>query len=527
MQTNSESGTSWRSIGRTLAAASSLLVFVLALVAYATARPAPGELAGAPGELAGAPATTSSTVAVTPEPTQRSPRMASPTTFVSPVAPGATIASPTPAAPASSPEAAEGSPMPAAALAVPGAGDQRYELVATLDYERATLDVVETFDWTNRSGQLANAISLNVIPAAAGAFNLTGDVTVNGMSTHARFARYDTNLVIAVPVPIADGEAVRIVIPFRLTVGQPDGALGARISNQRGVLQFGDWFPIWSTEHGFHPIGDAQVSWNAESIVLDLTATTDLGVDSVASSGSPIGVATSRHWRFEASHVRNFAFAVSPSYRVTRGSVECGGASVEVKAYTYHVNGRTVLDRAVRAMHVFGDSFGCYVQPTLSLAEVGSPYYSQEFPTLVFLGARVALDHGIVYHEIAHQWWYGMVGNDQMAEPWLDEAFAQFSAEMLSGRGTYCSSLPVNLTIHDFTRWTGCDSYYDTVYVRGADFLHQLRQRMGDEAFFAAAKSIVATHVEAHVTTQSVLDVFRSTSSVNLDDLISRFFAGG
>ena len=33
----------------------------------------------------------------------------------------------------------------------------------------------------------------------------------------------------------------------------------------------------------------------------------------------------------------------------------------------------------------------------------------------------------VVAHEIAHQWWYGLVGNDQFEDPWIDEGFAQWS----------------------------------------------------------------------------------------------------
>ena len=31
-------------------------------------------------------------------------------------------------------------------------------------------------------------------------------------------------------------------------------------------------------------------------------------------------------------------------------------------------------------------------------------------------------------HEVSHQWWYGMVGDDQVNQPWVDESLAQYSS---------------------------------------------------------------------------------------------------
>ena len=45
----------------------------------------------------------------------------------------------------------------------------------------------------------------------------------------------------------------------------------------------------------------------------------------------------------------------------------------------------------------------------------------------------------VVAHEVAHQWWYSLVGNDQIDEPWLDEAFAQFTTALVLPRSVWRS----------------------------------------------------------------------------------------
>ena len=39
----------------------------------------------------------------------------------------------------------------------------------------------------------------------------------------------------------------------------------------------------------------------------------------------------------------------------------------------------------------------------------------------------------VTVHETAHQWWYGVVGNDQIDEPWLDEALTEYSTILYYG----------------------------------------------------------------------------------------------
>ena len=46
---------------------------------------------------------------------------------------------------------------------------------------------------------------------------------------------------------------------------------------------------------------------------------------------------------------------------------------------------------------------------------------------------EIILEH-VVVHETAHQWWYAAVGNDQVKEPWLDEALTDYSTFLYYGR---------------------------------------------------------------------------------------------
>ena len=56
-----------------------------------------------------------------------------------------------------------------------------------------------------------------------------------------------------------------------------------------------------------------------------------------------------------------------------------------------------------------------------------------EYPTLVMIDQslynekdKFLLEY-VIAHETAHQWWYSVIGNDEISEPWLDEALTEYS----------------------------------------------------------------------------------------------------
>jgi hypothetical protein len=404
-------------------------------------------------------------------------------------------------------------------ITAPEVLSQRYHFSAMLDYESGLLDVVQTLEWTNTGATPARSINLSVIPAHVGAFTLTDVVTVNGVTADAGFAGYGTNFVITLPRPVPPTATTEISIPFNLVVGPNEGAFGGRLASRNGVMQFGQWFPIWSTAHGFHEVGDTQVSWNADRMTLDLTSRTELGIDAVAASGALQPGATADHWVFEAENVRDFAFSVYPGYRLRHGEASCDGRRTVVTAYAKDGSPELLLESGLRAMETYNSWYGCYAYDTLSIAEAGSPDFSMEFPSVVFIGAKHVDRPSIVYHEVAHQWWYAMVGNDQLEEPWLDEAFAEHSARLVDGESTeYCGQGRLGSTVYEFTEWSDC-AYVDAIYLEGSAFLESIHERMGDAAFFAAMQSIVTTYRHDMATTGGVLEILRGETDATLDDL--------
>ncbi|MFI6675440.1 hypothetical protein [Kribbella sp. NPDC050469] len=58
-----------------------------------------------------------------------------------------------------------------------------------------------------------------------------------------------------------------------------------------------------------------------------------------------------------------------------------------------------------------------------------SNFLGMEYPGFVLLNVAGSP----VVHEVAHQWWYGIIGNNEYADPWLDEAFATYATDVHEG----------------------------------------------------------------------------------------------
>jgi aminopeptidase N len=220
-----------------------------------------------------------------------------------------------------------------------------------------------------------------------------------------------------------------------------------------------------------------------------------------------------------AKQVRDFAWAAGPF--VGSESTSPGGIKVRTWA-TSTVTPAAVADARAKAMAAvddFGRRFGSYPYGELDLVlnDRWSGFSGMEYPGFVLL---VSPD-GPVVHEVAHQWWYGIIGNNEYADPWLDEAFAQYATEVHDGDhrpGCWPGSLPAAIT-SPMSYWQSHKSSYGPyVYVYGACMLHDLERLLGAEAM----SNLLATYAKTQwygVTTPA--DFKTAAQAVSPSDLTS------
>jgi hypothetical protein len=117
-------------------------------------------------------------------------------------------------------------------------------------------------------------------------------------------------------------------------------------------------------------------------------------------------------------------------------------------------------------------------------------------------------------HELAHQWFYGLVGNDQARQPFADEAAADSVARTILGmhRSSRCSTARLDLSIYGY----GAACYYEDIYIQGGNLLDTVRGRMGTTAWWAALKAYVTANRYGLSTTRTLLDALDDATSLNL-----------
>lgn len=388
---------------------------------------------------------------------------------------------------------------------------QRLETSYTFDVRLAVrtgaADVVETLDVRNPTDEPLSHVDLSVLTGATGEFRLAS-VTRDGHAVPTRWTN-DANLGVDLDPALADG-VTTLVIAYRLRPSDDTtSSLSTRTSIADGIVRLGGWFPIVSNGHGFRLPGDAQVTATATVFRLDL----HLDRSAIVAAPGDQLVAARRHVVYELRDARDFAFAVSERFITTRRQV--GGVTVE--AYTLRGAPATVaLRSADRALARFEEAYGPYPYRRFLLVQSPRSRIGNEYPGMAFLGVQSLADPVVVAHETAHQWFYGLVGSDQIQEPWLDEALAEFAAADLYGTAERpCDPGPVASPVTAFPArrdTLACGGYGDTVYRGGAALVASVRARLGDDRFDDAMRAYVEQNAGRIATTDDLVGAWLAAS---------------
>ena len=137
---------------------------------------------------------------------------------------------------------------------------------------------------------------------------------------------------------------------------------------------------------------------------------------------------------FSAEDVHDFAWAVDPRFRTLDRSI--AGTQVRLLLQPNHVaQAERHFAAAQAALSRYRQWFGAYPYPQLTIVDPGPGGLAaggMEYPTLITVGTTWWMPRGLRFpefvtvHEFGHQYWYGMVANNEAEEAWLDEGINSF-----------------------------------------------------------------------------------------------------
>jgi hypothetical protein len=441
-------------------------------------------------------------------------------------------------------------------------GDQartQYNLNATLDYYAHSVSVTESISYTNiTTGTLSDLVLVVEPNRWPGSFSLSSVSWQNGDQVEG-YELNNAQLHISLPQLLQIGEKLELRLVYQLALPEiPAPSAEVRpvpygySARQTNLV---DWYayvppyragtgwlvhPRWGFgEHQVYEMGDYDVRLSLVEPVDNLL---------IAASAQAVQTETSYTYHLEAA--RSFALSVSNEYVVQSTSV--GGVTVYSYSFSFDkAAGQQALYDTAQAMNLFSSLLLPYPHATLSVVEAdfldGMEYDGLYFLSRGFYNLFDGTPQGyltfIAAHETAHQWWYGLVGNDQALEPWLDEATCTYMEHIfyenvypdvqasLGGslldwwwyyRVNYYEPTGwVDGALYDFNLFR---PYRDAIYLNGAKFMEDLRNLIGDQAFFAFLKDYASSEKYKIANADDFFTILRRHTSENLDGLIEDYF---
>lgn len=320
-----------------------------------------------------------------------------------------------------------------------------------------------------------------------------------------------TTLVFELPGRLRARDPVTARLRWRLEL---PGAIKDRISQNGDAIRLGSFFPILSWEGGRGWATDPPTTTLAES---STSPTADFGVTIDAPAELDV-IATGRetspgHW--VAEDARDFAVAVGRFESVVE-TVETAHGPVNVTvgvAEGVDAHPGEFAEAIERALQDLSRRYGAYPWPELSMAIVPDLGASGiEYPAMIFQGED-SLENATT-HEVAHSWFYGLVGNNQARDPWLDEGVTSWAQARGDGLLGFFRDYEIPEEVaggmgRPMTFWDGeSDVYYPGVYVQGAKALDAL----GDPRLVdCALKRYVAQNAYRVATTADLVRALRRT----------------
>lgn len=347
----------------------------------------------------------------------------------------------------------------------------------------------------------------------------------------------------------------RVKVSFEYSLVIPN--VNHRFGYGENTINLGNFYPIASVytaegfdKNGYHYNGDPFYS-NMANYKVNLTLNNGY---TVATTGYEVGRTTSENkttCSYEAIAVRDFALVISDKFtEITKNIGE-----TLVKYYYYgDEKPEDSLNTAGLTIETFNKLFGTYPYSTLSVVESNFVHGGMEFPNLVLISD--ALDNyddytQTIVHEIAHQWWYGIVGNNEYNHGWLDEGLAEYSTALFfeqnpsygveydtlisNAENSYCLFEEVYTDVfgnvdttmdRKLNEYNTEPEYVYIAYVKGMLMFDGLREIIGTKKFMKGLQVYYNNYQGKNAVPQNLIDCFEKSSGTNLESFFDSWING-
>jgi hypothetical protein len=429
--------------------------------------------------------------------------------------------------------------------------------VMLLSGESPTLTGVERVRYTNTETGPLDALYFRLYPnlPGYGGVMTVERVMLNGALVETTLEAEDSALRVPLDAPLTPGAVVDLTLWFRDTLPTDTSAGYGLFAFADGVYALAGFYPTipvyddegWNVEVA-PPYGDATFT-DVAFYQVRLTVPADL---TLVASGSTLETIDNddgtRTWVAVGGPMRDFYAAMSADYKVA--SEEVDGTLVNSYYRSAQTRGgELALQYAANALRLFSQEFGPYPYGELDVVATPTKAGGIEYPGAIVVAQGLYDQPGGFFelataHEVAHQWWYGLVGNDQLDEPWLDESLTNYSAYLYyEGTAGQAQADVIKERVFEApyhaAQEAGQDravagpvasfsegNYSAIVYGKGPLFFDAVRARLGDDAFFASLQAYLKAHRYGVAYPDDLIAAFDDTSGRQIDDLYDFWILG-
>ncbi|MFC4076765.1 M1 family metallopeptidase [Salinithrix halophila] len=301
------------------------------------------------------------------------------------------------------------------------------------------------------------------------------------------------------------------------------------------TVSLGNWFPILATydDEGWNvdpyfPYGESFYSLTGDFDVRLTTEKEQVIAATGTEKGKPKVYGKWATHRYIAKNVRDFAIEMDPTYKVKSGMA--GKVKVNVYYTDKHAKfADAMLESGIDSINLFSKKFGKYPWPELDVVSMEGWFGGMEYPQLIMISLhedpKEEWVKSVVAHENGHQWFYGLIGNNEYDEPWLDESFATFSEALYDKSLDSLSVSPpeepyyhLSSPVSTFTARgeQGINAYYHMIYSYGASTLNDLRMELGNRQFYQSMQAYFKEKRYGIATTRDFIRIMEETSGQDL-----------
>ncbi len=442
-------------------------------------------------------------------------------------------------APAEPTESPAATPTAAPTASPTALSRSAYDAKLTLDTEAMILRGKLIIDYCCTSEAPVYAAVLNLYPNGVAPGCLTvNSVSVDGIAAYCELSENGQQLTVPLNSTLTAGNGARIYIDYTVAIPETGDRFGC---GKSGII-LGNALPtlalcengVWRTD-AYDDKGDTFVSEVSDyTVAITLPAEYTIACTGYESEQRTEADGSVTHY-IQAPLARDFALAARRDAYISSAYTSAGVAVLAMARNQSEAD--YCAQTACEALEFFSSRIGAYPYTRFCVAQMDADG-GMEYPGMILINYNACRDYArnagdyILSHEVAHQWWYAVVGSDQVNHPWQDESLTEFMGLEFLRCCRDASMYDVMLesefaSLEQYVRMCALDTdvyslgdyeYVTLIYNYGAKLFLELFNELGETTFYSGLQNYYNANMFKIATGEQLVEAFSMAAGQDMTD---------